>query len=208
MFCVSSSDLHNTTHMEASLTQQQTYYGMLFSVSSLSCWCEMNEEGYDDMRVVIQLVCVHFVGKIKFRGLKEKSDHKVSDVTLNEEATHTHTHNLLHTWFYIQGARVDLDVQVLGGSGAELLQDAPDGLCDVVRNNLSKLHPAVDDHAALSEVQDLQIPEARQVGLQVRQQLETAEWNHMTDSWDTQCTRDIEIHMNDQESNFMCYPTR
>lgn len=69
---------------------------------------------------------------------------------------------------------VDLDVQVLGGGGAELLQDAADSLRDVVRHHLGKFHFAVDDHAALSEVQDLQVLESRQVGLQVRQQLQPA----------------------------------
>lgn len=74
---------------------------------------------------------------------------------------------------------VDLDVQDLRGSGAELLQDAVHGLGDVVRHGLGELHLAVDDHAALPEVQDLQLLEARQVGLQVRQQLE-AEEKHLS----------------------------
>lgn len=47
-----------------------------------------------------------------------------------------------------------------------------DGLCDVVRHRLGELHLAVDDHAALPEVEDLQFFEARQVGLQERQQLQ------------------------------------
>lgn len=69
-------------------------------------------------------------------------------------------------------------MQVLGGGGAELLQDAADGLRDVVRHHLGKLHLAVDDHAALPEVQDLQVLESRQVGLQVRQQLQAAGREH------------------------------
>lgn len=76
------------------------------------------------------------------------------------------------TWFDVQRVGVDLDVQLLGGSGAELLQDAVDRLGDVVRHRLDELHLAVDDHAALPEVEDLQLLEARQVGLQVRQQLQ------------------------------------
>lgn len=70
--------------------------------------------------------------------------------------------------------RVDVDVQVPGGAGAEVLQDAADGLRHVVGHQPGELEPAVDDHAALPEVQDLQVLEARQVGLQVRQQLHTA----------------------------------
>lgn len=65
-------------------------------------------------------------------------------------------------------------MQVLGGGGAELLQDAADGLRDVVRHHLGKFHLAVDDHTTLPEVQDLQVLESRQVGLQVRQQLQPA----------------------------------
>lgn len=77
------------------------------------------------------------------------------------------------TWFDIQRARVDLDVQVLGGSGAELLEDALDGLCDIVRHRFGELHLAVDDYAAFPKVENLQFLEACQVGLQVRQQLKT-----------------------------------
>lgn len=69
-------------------------------------------------------------------------------------------------------------MQVLGGGGAELLQDAADGLSDVVRHHLGKFHLAVDDHAALPEVQDLQVLESRQVGLQVWQQLQPAGREH------------------------------
>lgn len=47
-----------------------------------------------------------------------------------------------------------------------------DGLGDVVGHRPGELHLAVDDHAAFPEVEDLQFPEARQVGLQVRQQLQ------------------------------------
>lgn len=82
------------------------------------------------------------------------------------------------TWFNIQRTGVDLDVQVLGGSGAELLQDTVDGLGDVVRHWFGELHLAVDDHAAFSEVKNLQFLEAREVCLQVRQQLETEGGNH------------------------------
>lgn len=74
---------------------------------------------------------------------------------------------------------VDLDVQVLGGGRAELLQNAVDGFGDVVRHRLGELHLAVDDHAALPEVKNLQFLEARQVRLQERQQLETEESNHI-----------------------------
>lgn len=66
-----------------------------------------------------------------------------------------------------------MDVQVLGGGGAELLQDAVDGLGDVVRHRLGELHLAVDDNAALPEVENFQFLEAREVRLQERQQLET-----------------------------------
>lgn len=75
------------------------------------------------------------------------------------------------TWLHVQGAGVDLDVAFPGGGGAELLQHRLDGLGEVVRHRLVELHFAVDHHAAFPEVQDLQVPEARQVGLQVRQQL-------------------------------------
>lgn len=77
------------------------------------------------------------------------------------------------TWFNIQRVGVDLDVQILWGGWAEVLQDAVDGLGDVVRHRLGELHLAVDDHAALPEVKNFQFLEARQVRLQERQQLET-----------------------------------
>lgn len=77
------------------------------------------------------------------------------------------------TWFNIQRVGVDLDVQVPGGSRAELLEDAVDSLGDVVWHRLDELHLAVDDHAAFPKVENLQFLEARQVGLQVRQQLKT-----------------------------------
>lgn len=67
-----------------------------------------------------------------------------------------------------------MDVQALGGGGAELLQDAAHRLRHVVGHHPGELQLAVDDHAALPEVQDLQVLESRQVGLQVRQQLRTA----------------------------------
>lgn len=82
---------------------------------------------------------------------------------------------MIRTWFNIQGACVDLDVQVLGCGGAELLQDAVDGLRNVVRHRLGEFHLAVDNHAALPEVENLQFLEARQVGLQVRHQLQAGE---------------------------------
>lgn len=46
-----------------------------------------------------------------------------------------------------------------------------DSLCDVVRHRLGEFHLAVDNNAALPEVENLQFLEARQVCLQVRQQL-------------------------------------
>lgn len=67
-----------------------------------------------------------------------------------------------------------MDVQAPGGGGAELLQDAAHRLRHVVGHHPGELQLAVDDHAALPEVQDLQVLESRQVGLQVRQQLRTA----------------------------------
>lgn len=73
------------------------------------------------------------------------------------------------TWLHVQRAAVNLQPP---GGGAEALQQAADGLSDVVGNGAGEAHLAVDDHAALPEVQDLQVPEARQVGLQVRQQLQ------------------------------------
>lgn len=84
------------------------------------------------------------------------------------------------TWFDVQRVGVDLDVKVLGSGGAELLQDAVDRLGDVVRNRLGELHLAVDDHAALPEVEDLQFLEARQVGLQERHQLQREEEANIT----------------------------
>lgn len=64
-------------------------------------------------------------------------------------------------------------MQVPGGGLTEVLQDAVDSLGDVVRHRGGELHLAVDDHAALPEVQDLQLLETCQVGLQERQQLHT-----------------------------------
>lgn len=75
------------------------------------------------------------------------------------------------TWLYFQRAAVDLDVQPLGRSTAEVLQHTLDGLRHVVGHRLVQLHPAVHHNAAVPEVEDLQLLESGQVGLQVRQQL-------------------------------------
>ena len=77
------------------------------------------------------------------------------------------------TWLHLQRVRVDVDVQVPGGGRADLLQDTVHGLGDVVRHRLGELGLAVDDHAALPEVEDFQVLEAGQVGLEERQQLQT-----------------------------------
>lgn len=61
-------------------------------------------------------------------------------------------YTMFQTWFDVQGAPVNVDVHLLGGRGAELVQDGVDGLCHIVRYCLGEPHLAVDNHAALPEV--------------------------------------------------------
>lgn len=75
------------------------------------------------------------------------------------------------TWFYLQRATVDLNVKPLGGGAAEVLEDTVDRLGDVIRHRLVQLHPAVHHHAAVPEVEDFQLLESGQIGLQIRQKL-------------------------------------
>lgn len=77
----------------------------------------------------------------------------------------------LFTWFHLQRATVDLDVEPLGRGAAEVLQHAVNGLGHVVRHRLVQLHPAVHHHAAVPEVEDFQLLESGQIGLKIRQKL-------------------------------------
>lgn len=75
------------------------------------------------------------------------------------------------TWLYFQGATVNLDVEPFGRRAAEVLQHTVDGFCDIIGHRLVQLHPAVHHNAAVPEVENLQLLESGQVGLQVRQKL-------------------------------------
>lgn len=75
------------------------------------------------------------------------------------------------TWFYFQGAAVNLDVEPLRRRAAEVLEHAVYGFRDVVRYRLVQFHPAVYHNAAVPEVENLQLLESRQIGLQIRQKL-------------------------------------
>lgn len=75
------------------------------------------------------------------------------------------------TWLYFQRAAVDLDVQPLGRRTAEVLQHTLDGFRHVIGDRLVQLHPAVHHNAAVPEVENLQLLESSQVGLQVGQEL-------------------------------------
>lgn len=46
-----------------------------------------------------------------------------------------------------------------------------DGFCDIIGHRLVQFHPAVHHNAAVPEVENLQLLESSQVGLQVRQKL-------------------------------------
>lgn len=75
------------------------------------------------------------------------------------------------TWLYFQRAAVDLNVQPLGRRTAEVLQHTLDGFRHVIGDRLVQLHPAVHHNAAVPEVENLQLLESCQVGLQVGQEL-------------------------------------
>lgn len=75
------------------------------------------------------------------------------------------------TRLHFQRPTVDLNVEPLGGGAAEVLEHAVDSLGDVVRHRLVQLHPAVHHHTAIPEIEDFELLEAGQIGLQVRQKL-------------------------------------
>lgn len=75
------------------------------------------------------------------------------------------------TWFYFQGATVDLDVKPLRRRAAEVLEHTVDRFCDVVRYRFVQFHPAVYHNAAVPEVENFQLLESSQIGLQIRQKL-------------------------------------
>lgn len=75
------------------------------------------------------------------------------------------------TWLYFQRAAVDLNVQPLGRRTAEVLQHTLDGFRHVIGDRLVQLHPAVHHNAAVPKVENLQLLESSQVGLQVGQEL-------------------------------------
>lgn len=79
------------------------------------------------------------------------------------------------TWFYFQRPTVDLNVEPLGGGAAEVLEHAVDGLGDIIRHRLVQLHPAVDHHTAVPEVEDFQLLEPGQIGLQIWQKLQESD---------------------------------
>ena len=66
---------------------------------------------------------------------------------------------------------VDGQVHGLVGGVSKVLQDQVDDVGDAFGNRLTELHPAVHHDAAIPEVEDLQVLEVVQVGLQVRDQL-------------------------------------
>lgn len=80
-----------------------------------------------------------------------------------------HTDHL--TWFDLQRATVNLNVEPFGRGVAEVFQHAVHGLRHVVRHRLVQLHLAVYDNAAVPEVEDFQLLESRQIGLEIRKKL-------------------------------------
>ena len=76
------------------------------------------------------------------------------------------------TRFDVQRVLVDGQVHGLVGCVAEVLQDQVHRRGDAARHRLAKLHPAVHHDAPVAEVQNLQVLEVTQVGLQVRDQLQ------------------------------------
>lgn len=79
------------------------------------------------------------------------------------------------TCLHIQRLLVNVDVQPVGSVPADVLQHAVQRPRQVVGYPAGKLRPAVHHHTAAPEVQDLQLLEARQIGLQVGQQLQGEE---------------------------------
>ena len=79
------------------------------------------------------------------------------------------------TRFNIQRVLVDGQVHGLVGRVAEVLQDQVHRRGDSLGHWLAKPHPAVHHNAPIAEIQDLQVLEVTQVGLQVGDQL----WKEM-----------------------------
>lgn len=69
------------------------------------------------------------------------------------------------TWFYVQGATVDLDVEPFGSCIAEVFEHTVHCFCDVVRYGLVQFHPAVNHNTSVPEVKDFQLLKSSQVGL-------------------------------------------
>ena len=85
--------------------------------------------------------------------------------------THYCTRLRTHTRFDVQRVLVDGQVHGLVGRVAEVFQDQIYRGGDTARHRLAKLHPAVHHDAPIAEIQDLQVLEVTQVGLQVGDQL-------------------------------------
>ncbi len=87
-----------------------------------------------------------------------------------------HNGDILHkqghfTWFYFQGATVDLDVEPFGCCAAEVFKHAVNGLCDVIRYRFVQFHPAVYHNTAVPKVENFQLLKSGQIGLQIWQKL-------------------------------------
>lgn len=82
------------------------------------------------------------------------------------------TQSITLTRLHIKGTTVNLYVQPLCCSIAEIFKHTVDSHCDIVWHRLGKCHPAVHHNTSLPEVKDLQLLESRQIGLEVWEQLE------------------------------------
>lgn len=69
------------------------------------------------------------------------------------------------TWFYFQGATVDLDVEPFGRCAAEVFEHTVNGLCDVIRYRFVQFHPAVHHNTAVPKVENFQLLKSSQIGL-------------------------------------------
>lgn len=67
------------------------------------------------------------------------------------------------------------------GRVGKVLQDEVDHVGDALRDRLAEPHAAVHHDAAVSEVEDLQVLEIVEVGLEVRNQLKDKEKNGLGD---------------------------
>lgn len=75
------------------------------------------------------------------------------------------------TWFHLQGATVNLDVEPFRRRAAEVFEHTVDSFCDIIRYRFVQFHLAVHHDAAVPEVEDFQLLKSGQIGLQIWQKL-------------------------------------